>query len=34
MNIGTGVNELGDQFINNTYKSTIKNRKIDYDISR
>ena len=31
---GIGVNELGDKFINDTYKSTIENRKIDYGISK
>lgn len=29
---GIGVNELGDKFINDTYRSTIKNPKIDYGI--
>lgn len=31
---GIGVNELGDKFINDTYKSTIESRKIDYVVSR
>lgn len=31
---GIGVNELGDKFINDTYKSTIESRKIDYEVSR
>lgn len=31
---GIGVNELGDKFVNDTYKSTIESRKIDYGVSR
>lgn len=31
---GIGVNELGDKFVNDTYKSTIESRKIDFGISR
>ncbi len=31
---GIGVNELGDKFVNDTYKSTIKSREINYGVSR
>lgn len=31
---GTGVNELGDKFINDTYKSSIANKEIDDGLSR
>ena len=30
---GTGVNELGDKFINDTYKSTISNKEMDNELS-
>lgn len=31
---GIGVNELADKFVNDTYKSTIKSREINYGVSR